>query len=340
MSKENNALANETEFMELTPKEFEVVAMDAALDSEPLLVLGPPGSAKTEIITQTSIKVNKPIMAPINLSMSDATDLKGMPKLDEGFVDWVKEKRWLVDYPTTVFLDEVGQSQTLAMCAAAPLYHEKRVDNLYLHKDSWIVAASNHQKDKAGTNRIPNHFPNRGTTVAVIYDSPSQIEFMLNQNDMDLLTVRYLRMKAAAAFSYDPNVMINPTPRQWSWVARKFHRTPNVGFATIAGRITKGLASELFSFRDIAPTLPSPEEVLLNPTKARVPDNFSAQFLISDMLADQASVGTFDALVEYAKRTYPEIQAKFVKDCMERAPEVASTQAFTKWGVKFAEVLR
>ena len=47
-----------------------------------------------------------------------------------------------------------------------------------------------------------------------------------------------------------------------------------------------------------------------------------------------------DALVTYAQRILPEMQAKFVKDCIKRAPEVQGTKSFVSWGVKFAEVLR
>jgi hypothetical protein len=174
----------------------------------------------------------------------------------------------------------------------------------------------------------------------MVYSVESQVNYMLSQPDMDLLTMRFLRMKGDTAFEFDPNKKINPTPRSWSTVARKLYNNSATPFATIAGKITKGLASELMAFRSLAPTLPSPEEVLLNPTGARVPENTSAQFLVTDMLADQASFNTMDALVEYAKRLPPEFQAKFIKDSMKRDPSVASTKGFTFWGVKFAAVLR
>jgi hypothetical protein len=163
---------------------------------------------------------------------------------------------------------------------------------------------------------------------------------MLNEPDCDLLTVRFLRMKGDQAFYFDPANTINATPRQWTNVSKKLFKQPTTHMATIAGLIGKGNAAELMAFRDLAPQLPSPEEVLLSPTSARVPDGVSAQFLVTDMLADSAGVNTFDALVTYAKRLPPEMQAKFVKDSMKRKPEVASTPAFVQWGVKFAEVLR
>ena len=340
MATKKENLIDDGELVELPPKELYEVALDAATDGEPLLIIGPPGTGKSDIVKQVSDKVGKPMLAPINLAHSDSTDMKGMPKLDEGFVIWVKEKRWLIDAPTTVFLDELAQGQVIAMNGAAPIYLEKRVDDVYLHPDTWVVAASNRMSDKAGTNRIPSQFPNRGTTVGVRYDCESQVEWMLTQDSMDMLTLRFLRMLGDTAFSFDPNCLVNPTPRQWSWVARKLERTTHVPYATIAGRITKGHATKLLAFRDLAPTLPSVEEVLLTPTKARVPENTSAQFLVTDMLADQASVNTFDALVEYAQRLPPEMQAKFVKDSLTRKPEVASTKSFVRWGVKFSEVLR
>lgn len=175
---------------------------------------------------------------------------------------------------------------------------------------------------------------------ATKYDAESQVEHMLTQSDIDLLTVRYLRMKGDAAISFDPNKKINATSRKWTMAAKKLFSKPDASFATVAGLLGKGIASELMAFRALAPTLPSPEEVELNPKGARVPENISAQFLITDMLADRASFNNFDTLVEYAARLAPEMQAKFVKDSITRAPEVQGTKAFVSWGVKFAEVLR
>src|SRR3990167_1266327 len=154
-----------------------------------------------------------------------------------------------------------------------------------------------------------------------------------------MLTLRFLRMKGDAALAYDPAKEVNSTMRGWSAVMRLLKVDATTHFATLAGRIGRGLATELMAFRNLAPMLPSVEEVLLNPTKASVPENPSALFLISDMMADKATANNFDALVEYAKRIPPEFQAAFVKSSLQRKPEVASTSSFTQWGVGFAAVL-
>ena len=339
----DKAMANESELVQLTPDELLPILIDAAKCGESVGVEGPPGGGKSEVITQAALAAGKPILCPYNLELSDQTEGKGIPFRDldnpAQFI-WLKDKRWLQDFAFTNFMDELPRAPVPVQGTAATLLLENRIDDIYLPKGTWHSWAGNRTSDKAGANRVPTIIYQRCDMYEMVYSSESQIRHMLIQPDMDLLTIRFLRMKGDAAFDFDPNKKINSTPRSWSTVARKLYANPDTPFATIAGKITKGFASELMAFRALAPTLPSPEEVMLNPTGARVPENMSAQFLVTDMLADQASFNTFDALVEYAKRLPSEFQAKFIKDSMKRDPSIMSTKAFVAWGVKFAPVLR
>ncbi len=342
MATQNNALGQDSEIIELSPKELLPILIDHAKNGEAVGIEGPPGSAKTDVVKQAAAAAGLPLMI-FNLELSDTTDGKGLPFRDpdnKNQVVYIKDKRWLVDYPFANFMDELPRGTIPVQGTAATMLLENRIDDLYMPNGMWHVWAGNRTVDKAGANRVPSIIYQRSFMYATKYDVEAQVEWMVQQGDLDLLTMRYLRMKGDAALSFDPNKKINPTSRSWTTTARKLFAKPNVSFATLAGVIGKGPASELVAFRALAPTLPSPEEVLLTPKDALAPDNFSAQFLISDMLADLASFNNFDALAEYAQRLFPEIQAKFVKDCITRAPEVQSTRAFVAWGIKFAEVLR
>ncbi len=342
MATQNNALGQDSEIIELSPKELLPILIDHAKNGEAVGIEGPPGSAKTDVVKQAAAAAGLPLMI-FNLELSDTTDGKGLPFRDpdnKNQVVYIKDKRWLVDYPFANFMDELPRGTIPVQGTAATMLLENRIDDLYMPNGMWHVWAGNRTVDKAGANRVPSIIYQRSFMYATKYDVEAQVEWMVQQGDLDLLTMRYLRMKGDAALSFDPNKKINPTSRSWTTTARKLFAIPNVSFATLAGVIGKGPASELVAFRALAPTLPSPEEVLLTPKDALAPDNFSAQFLISDMLADLASFNNFDALAEYAQRLFPEIQAKFVKDCITRAPEVQSTRAFVAWGIKFAEVLR
>lgn len=342
MSNAAASIVDDSPIPQVTPSALYDIALDHAENAETLIIMGPPGGGKSEIVTQVAEQVNKPVIYPYNLASCDGSEFKGIPNIAESKdrLVWLKEGRWYLDYATTAFIDEYGQGSVPAQNSCSSLLLENRVDDIYLHPDTWRVIAMNRLQDRAGTTRTPNQIPNRGTVVELIYSAEDHIAHEIQRDDTDMLTIRFLRMKGDTAYSYDPGVMINSTPRQWSWVGRKLFRNPDTPFTTIAGRVGKGFATELMAFRDLAPQLPTKEEVLMMPTKARVPDSVSAQFLITDMLADAASVNTFDALVEYAKRMPAEMQAKFVKDSMQRHAEVTSTKAFTQWAVKFAEVLR
>jgi len=342
MTTQNKALEQDSEIIELSPKELLPILIDHAINGETVGLEGPPGSGKSELVAQAAKAAGLPLMI-LNLELSDTTDGKGLPFRDpdnKNQVVWLKDKRWLVDYPFANFMDELPRAVVPVQGAARTLMLENRIDDLYMPKDMWHVWAGNRTADKAGANRVPTIIYQVSFMYATAYSAESQVEWMITQPDLDLLTMRYLRMKGDAALSFDPNKKINATARSWTKVAKKLFAKPDAPFATVAGLLGKGVAIELMAFRALAPSLPSPEEVELNPKGARVPENISAQFLITDMLADRASFNNFDTLVEYAQRLAPEMQAKFIKDSITRVPEVQGTSSFTTWGIKFAEVLR
>lgn len=344
MAADKKSIIDESEFIKVSPKELKTILIEHAANGEAVGIEGPPGCGKTEIVMQVAAIVGKPFLSPFNCALSDGVDMKGIPAFsdDKSSVHWVKDKRWLaaVEFPSTILMDELTQGNIGAINSMASVIHEKRIDDVYLHPDTWPVWTGNRAQDKCGTTRVPGQVYNRCFMYELAHSAKDHVEFELTQPNIDLLTIRYLRMKGDEAYKFDPAAKINSTPRAWSVIARKLFANPDAPLPTIAGRIGRGFATELMAFRAMAPQLPSQEEVLLSPTKARVPESVSAQFLITDMLADIATVNTFDALVTYAKRLPVEMQAKFVKDSLNRHPEVASTSSFVKWGISFADVLR
>jgi hypothetical protein len=312
---------------------------------EPCGVIGPPGVGKSDIIKETMRNVGlQPIV--MNLAMCDPTDIKGCPTFVETpdgrkQLEWVKMKQFLTGEPIGLFLDELFQAPVATMNVAAALILEKRVDDLNLHPESWVVFASNRQEDKAGTNRVPSHIPNRCT---MYFGPDANIEDWTSwalDHDIAIEVVQFLRMKPDALHKFNPSELVNPTPRQWAWVGREIKRMPEtIRFETVAGRVGEGLSSELNAFIKIADKLPPKEKILLEPKTAPVPEEPSALYLVTGMLAQASNATTFDSICTYAERIPPEFQAMLVKYAMQLHPEVLSTKAFVKWGCKFADVLR
>lgn len=316
---------------------------------EPCGVIGPPGVGKSQI----ALKVAEEFFPEpeqrivMNLHLSDPTDMKGCPFTIETadgrrVTEWAKQRVFLSGRPIFLFLDELFQSPVMTMNTAAPIILEKRVDDIHLHPESWVVFASNRTEDKAGTNRVPSHIPNRCT----IYFGPD-----VNVDDwsawaldhgVDIRTVQFIRMKGGGALhDFDPSRLVNATPRQWAWVGQRLKDMPeSIQYETIAGRVGEGLAAEQIAFMKIADQLPPKDQILLDPKGAPVPTETSALFLVSGMLAQAATASVFDAVVTYAKRIPPEFQAYLVKDAIRLHPDVVSTKAFSTWGVQFADMLR
>src|SRR4030042_1630733 len=256
------------------PKELYEILVDHAQNSEPVGIKGPPGCGKAELCYQVAEAVGKPILSPFNAVLSDGVDAKGLPVIgdDRTSVVWVKEKRWLVNYPTTVLIDELPQGNMGAINSMASVIHERRIDDIYLHPETWVVWTGNRDSDKCGTTRMPSHVNNRSYLYELRVSSQDHIAHELQTaGDIDMLTLRYLRMKGDEAYTFDPAMTVNATPRAWSTIMRKLKTKPDLPFATIAGQLGRGLATELMSFRSLAPSLPSPEEILLDPTKAKGP---------------------------------------------------------------------
>jgi hypothetical protein len=296
----------------------------------------------------------KPMLNPHNLVLMYSSDLKGLPTFHkttrgDGQTDehvsmsWVQDVMWqqYCESPLTCFLDELANAQTTTIASAASIILEKRLDTLHFHPDTWVVWASNRTTDKAASNRIPSHVLNR----SYIYELESSVDdwsaYELNQTKAptDHLTVRFVRSKGEEVFEFDPAKSINATPRSWSTIARKLALNPHTPFTTIAGRITPHWATELMNFRKLAPTLPSREQIMIDPLGAPVPEDPSAKFLITDMLADFATVNNIDTIRKYVERLPAEFQSKMVHSATRRDKSLFMTEAFTKWGVKFAEYL-
>lgn len=333
----------------MRPSHLKEALLFHARNREPAGVVGAPGVGKSEIIASVAKEIGLPVMI-MNLVLSDPTDLKGLPfalTLPDGtrVTEWVKQKQLLTKKPFCLFLDELFQAPTATMNVAAPIVLENRIDDIFLPQGSWVVFASNRAEDKAGVNRVPSHIPNRCT----IYNGPDAsiddwADWALRQKDekaIEMGVIQYLRMKPNALHDFDPMRLINATPRQWAWVGRNVRRMPEaIMFETVGGRVGEAFAAELKAFLRIQDQLPTKEQILAQPKKTKVPDEASALYLVTGMLAQAANKETFDAICTYAERMPPEFQAMLVKDAMRLKPEVTNTKAFVGWGVKFAEVLR
>lgn len=311
----------------------------------PLGVLGDPGVGKSQIVAAAASRYGKPLVI-MNLVMKDPTDLTGLPfmlTLPDGrmVTEWAKQRLFMANEPFVLFLDELFQSQVATMNAAAPVILEKRVDDITLHPDTRVVFASNKASNRAGTNRVPSHIPNRVTLV--------ELEVSLNDWVLHAIEIgmpesmpAFMLMRSNLLHDFDPNRMVNATPRQWVEVGNMINEgiPDNIKFDCIAGRVGEGPAAEFIGFEKIMNEIPTKEQILFYPETAAIPEDPSARYAVTGMLMQNTTKNNFDAVMEYMGRMPPEFQVTLVKNVSQLQPAVINTSAYIKWAVKFSHLLR
>lgn len=314
-------------------------------NDEPLGILGAPGIGKSEIVAAAAKRHNLPLVT-MNLVMSDPTDFKGLPfvlTLEDGtkVTEWVKQRQFLTREPFALFLDEIFQAPVGTMNVAAPIILEKRIDDVFLPAGSRVVFASNRMEDRAGTNRVPSHIPNRCTIIELESSSEDWVHWAIDNNMPEEL-VSFMLMRPGLLHDFDANRLINATPRQWAAVGRMIAKDlpQSIMFETIAGRVGEGPAAEFTAFVKIASQLPTREAILLDPERTAIPADPSARWAVTGMLIQATTVNNFDSVAKYMSRMPEELQAVLVKEVLRIQPGVASAKGYVAWAVKFAKVLQ
>ncbi len=79
--------------------------------------------------------------------------------------------------------------------------------------------------------------------------------------------------------------------------------------------------------------------MLLNPDKAKVPDEPAVLYAMATGLAAKANEDNMDRVTRYALRIQAEFQVLLMKDCVTRNNKLASTKSFNSWALANADVL-
>ena len=100
-----------------------------------------------------------------------------------------------------------------------------------------------------------------------------------------------------------------------------------------AGHVGDSYAAELDGFIDLYHSLGSLEEIILDPTGAKVPVEPSTRYAVCTGLARLAKKENIDAVVTYSNRLPRESQVLVMHDATTRDAGLKNTVAYGKWAV-------
>ena len=208
-------------------------------------------------------------------------------------------------------------------------------------KKGWmVVSTGNRQSDRAGANRVLSHLRNRET----VYELETHLDDWCSwaiDHGVKSEVISFIRFRPNLLHDFDAQRDQNPTPRSWvEGVSDALGIVPaEAEYETFKGAVGEGAAAEFVGFVKIYRKLPNPDNIIMNPTTAEVPDDPATLYALSGAIAERATENNFERVVTYAERMPPEFSVLSVSYASRKNPDLASTQAFTKWAVKHQDVL-
>lgn len=132
-----------------------------------------------------------------------------------------------------------------------------------------------------------------------------------------------------------------PSPRTWAYadeIAGQGHSTSDT-LELLTGTVGEGAATEYLAFIKTAKELPSFQEIVLAPEKAKIPDSPAAKYAATAMLEVKASKDNLQQCMTYMSRMDVEFQAAFVHNIAANRSELSNTKEFVDWCVKNKAVI-
>lgn len=312
--------------------------------SLPVLIKGPPGCGKSDIVTQaaTSAGADMVLMHPV---VSDPTDFKGLPAVVDGHAEFlpfgdlntlVKAKR-----RTVAFLDDLGQAPAVVQAAAMQLILARRVNGHKISDHVTFIAATNRREDKAGVTGILEPVKSRFATIVELNPSVDDWGAWALDNDVPPELVAFVRfrpdlMTSPGAVTND--IINRPSPRTVTNLGKLFAAGLD-GVEVLSGAAGTGFAAEFVGFIRVWKSLPDMDGILLDPMAAKVPTEMAALYAVATGLASRTTQDNGGRVVKYLSRLPEEFSVLGMRDALRRCPDIQRCREYTAWGIKNAKLL-
>jgi len=309
---------------------------------------GAPGGGKTTIVQEVAQSLDVPyierhmptmlvedfgILFPSSASGdSDSTLHYKLP-------DWFPVKGKSPDRGILCF-DDRNQAPADLQKVLANICQARNLHGTPLPEGWMVVSTGNRQADRAGANRVLSHLRNRETVLELETHLDDWTAWAI-QHDVKPEVISFIRFRPGLLHDFDPQRDCNATPRSWvEGVSDVLGTVPaEAEFECFKGAVGEGAAAEFVGFVRIFRKLPNPDAILLNPTTSDVPRDPATLYALSGALSHRATTASMDRFTTYIERMPPEFSVLSMSMAARRDPDLANTQAFTKWSINHQDVL-
>lgn len=336
-----------------TPLAFAAAARFMIKAGEPLLVIGKPGQGKSTIIEDVCKELGYDLLVTHPV-VEEPIDYKGFP------FTWNDEKgvthaafipyghmQMLRDAtkPIVHFADDAGQAPKAVQAAYMQWVLGRQINGQKISDHVRFVAASNRKQDKAGVQAFLEPLKDRFTSVVELVTSMEDWVQWAIASKLPFEIISFVRYVPDILDEWEPTSDFSrtPTPRGLAQIGRmlKAGVPKDLRLKLFSGAIGSARAMEFIGFLDIFQEIPDPDEVLLNPSGAEIPEKPGHLYALCGALAARATVNNLERIITYANRfEKEEFNVLMVRDAIRKEPKkLCKTPAFTKWISDHQDVL-
>lgn len=321
----------------------------------PVMLWGPPGVGKSQIIAQVAASHAVPLI-DIRLSQMEPSDLRGIPFRDQDVVEWAVPAM-LPDAERhgeqgILFLDEITSAPPSVSAAAYQLILDRRLGNYSIPEGWAIFAAGNRQGDRGVTYTMPAPLANRFSHFTVDINTDDWVAWAY-QHNIDDRIIAFVRFRPELLFDFDPahNPSAFPTPRSWEFAHRalqKFTHNSDLLLGALQACVGQAAGIEVKAFIDNLDQLPD-LDAIINGEDVVAPREIDLQYAVASALVgrairarEQSDAQTVHGrILDYAGR-FPqkEMGVMLVTD-MHRAigEDIFSVPEFARWSNDVADLM-
>ena len=302
----------------------------------PVMLHGRSGIGKSEITggvlcNMIRAEYGSCVLHDYRLSSMDTVDMTGVPKVDGVATIWTRPAVVPEDdgQMHVFFFDEITHASMAVAHAAYQFIHDRKAGDHRLPKKNRILAACNIREDKGGDNKLPKPLENRMAHIQVDLDPKSWQEWA-NEHKIDPRLCGLIKTRPELLHNMSDNPAW-PSPRAWERVNRILvSGYPSDVIQDMATAIVgEGAAMQLVEWlKSLGAGLPRLADILINPTKAKVPTELNHQYVIASAISRNADLKTAEVFSKYLTRLPPDLASMASHDGIQRDPTLKDIKAW------------
>ena len=297
-------------------------------------VWGSPGTGKSDIINQVVQMLGIGIV-DIRVAGKDPVDMSGLPSVED------RKQIWNIPdmLPNAerdgefgvLFLDELTSAVPAMQTVAYQLVLEGKCGDYTLPPGWNVIAAGNYSTDRAVVYRQSTALANRFGHYDLVVDNEEWINWAISTGISEDI-IAFIKHRPTLLHKMDTDQRAFPTPRTWENVNRHMQfMTPENEYNKVSAFVGKGAAIEFNHFMKIARSLATFDEIIQNPSAAKISNIPATNHTIAALLMKNVTPGNFEQVMKYVRRIPQEFQAVFVLDAVKRNEELVATRSFIDW---------